>query len=224
MKDKKVIWNIFFFLLASVTAGIITYRIAVDKTTNLDAWAEPFVTDLNEQGPLFVVFRWITELGSASFLVPFALVMAFVLWKLSHNWLAVIFFAAGSALGPYLNKVLKGMVERERPRLLASAEGEGFSFPSGHAMSSMVIYGMLIYFLNIYLKSHSRKVAVTVTFVVLILLIGLSRYMIRVHHLSDVLAGFAYGFIFISIWLGLFSLIYRRRHHHAPSAGTRQEV
>lgn len=209
MKNRNIIWNILFFLLASIIAGYITYRIASNKTTNLDAWAEPYVANLNEQGWLFTFFRWITELGSATFLVPFSLVMVFLLWWLGRNWGVVIFFAVGAIVGPYLNTVIKNLVQRERPRILEGAEGEGYSFPSGHAMSSMIIYGMLIYFFSVLLKKQKLKFTINTVFVLLILLIGLSRYMIRVHHLSDVLAGFSYGFIFLVIWLALFNLAYR---------------
>lgn len=218
MKNKKKFLNVFFFLLASVIAGYITYRIASNRTTNLDAWAEPFVSDLNEQGMLFTIFRWITELGSATFLVPFSLVMAVLIWWLSRNWLMVTFFASGAIIGPYLVTVIKNLVQRERPRILEMAEGEGYSFPSGHAMSSMIIYGMLIYFFTILLKKSNHIFMINTVFVLLILLIGLSRYIIRVHHLSDVLAGFSYGFIFIVIWLGLFHWVHLKIFNENPSS------
>lgn len=218
MKNKKKFLNVFFFLLASVIAGYITYRIASNRTTNLDAWAEPFVSDLNEQGVLFTIFRWITELGSATFLVPFSLVMAVLIWWLSRNWLMVTFFASGAIIGPYLVTVIKNLVQRERPRILEMAEGEGYSFPSGHAMSSMIIYGMLIYFFTILLKKSNHIFMINTVFVLLILLIGLSRYIIRVHHLSDVLAGFSYGFIFIVIWLGLFHWVHLKIFNKNPSS------
>lgn len=218
MKDKRVLLNIFFFLLASLVAGYITYRVTANNITRLDRWMQPYVIDLSEGGALFSIFRWITELGSATFLVPFSLFMAYILWRLSHNWLIISFFAVGAIVGPYMNKVLKKLVPRERPRILESAEGVGSSFPSGHAMSSVIIYGLLIYFLTLCLKNQRLKLMLNTIFVLLILLIGTSRYIIRVHHFSDVIAGFAYGFIFIAIWLTFFTLVYRNLYNEAPSA------
>lgn len=218
MKDKRVLLNIFFFLLACLIAGYITYRVTVNNITRLDRWMEPYVRDLNEGGTLFSIFRWITELGSATFLVPFSLIMAYILWRLSHNWLIVAFFAGGAIVGPYMNTVIKNLVQRERPRMLESAEGVGYSFPSGHAMSGFIIYGLLIYFLTLCLKNQRLKLILNTIFIVLILLIGMSRYIIRVHHFSDVIAGFAYGFIFLVIWLTFFTLAYRRLYNEAPSA------
>lgn len=218
MKDKRMLLNAFFFLLASLVAGYITYRIASDNIIFLDRWTESYVSGLNEGDFLFLIFRWITELGSATFLVPFSLVMAYILWRVSHNWLVVAFFAGGAVVGPYMNTVIKNLVQRERPRLLEAAEGVGYSFPSGHAMSGFIIYGLLIYFLTLCLKNQRLKLVLNTIFVVLILLIGMSRYIIRVHHFSDVIAGFAYGFVFIAIWLTLFTLAYRSLYKEAPSA------
>ena len=84
--------------------------------------------------------------------------------------------------------------------------GEGwgnFSFPSGHATSALIFYGLCAYLLW---KSKIPKVWKWVSAVILFLfslLIGFSRVYLRVHYASDVLAGFCVG----SAWLILIIFI-----------------
>lgn len=73
------------------------------------------------------------------------------------------------------------------------ANAEGFSFPSGHAMISIVCYGLLAYYLRQNIASTRFRSGITLFFTLFILLIGFSRYVINVHFLTDVLSGFIIG-------------------------------
>nr|WP_280922962.1 phosphatase PAP2 family protein [Virgibacillus litoralis] len=120
-------------------------------------------------------------------------------------------FGVGTLTSHGLNILIKRLVERERPSILVAANAEGYSFPSGHAMISMVCYGLLAYFITKNLKSAKATFAVQFLFALLIFLIGISRYMINVHYLTDVLAGFIFGFIFLVGLIYLYELIRNRR-------------
>lgn len=172
----------------------------------LDQWSAPAAVAL-EQSLIFSIFRWITELGSGSFLIPFTVAFAIGLWIYTKDWLASIMCIAGLLLGYKANFWIKYVVARERPRILAEAEGVGYSFPSGHAMVSLITYGVMIYFLVSYVRSTSIAVSIHVIGILLILFIGMSRYIIRVHYLSDVLAGYAFGAVFLILWISLYQLI-----------------
>lgn len=93
-----------------------------------------------------------------------------------------------------LNSLIKGLIERERPAGPWLIEETGFSFPSGHAMVSIIFYGLIGYLVWVNVRS-GRKAAwlVPVLTVALIMCIGLSRIYLGVHYPSDVLAGFAAG-------------------------------
>jgi len=102
--------------------------------------------------------------------------------------------------GSFLALVLKLGIHRIRPLTETSLiNASGWSFPSGHAMMSMIFYGMITYFL---LRSgHSwrlRMFFVTVAGFIVVM-IGLSRIYLQVHYLSDVLAGYAGGLFWLSI-------------------------
>ena len=77
----------------------------------------------------------------------------------------------------------------EHPLIVESS----YSFPSGHAMESLVVYGMLAYFAVLALRAWKWRVAAVVATTLLVLLIVLSRMYLGVHYLNDVAAGHAAG-------------------------------
>lgn len=79
------------------------------------------------------------------------------------------------------------------------ATGEGYGFPSGHATVSLLVWGGFAWALRVGTRRTRAAVAGTV-----IALIGLSRLVLGVHYLVDVLAGFAVAGAFL--WLALGAL------------------
>jgi membrane protein DedA with SNARE-associated domain/membrane-associated phospholipid phosphatase len=147
---------------------------------------------------LTTFFLIVTALGSTEAMVLLGVVVATFLawgrrWLFLGSWLAAV---AGSA---FLNHVLKGLFERPRPHfehpLLVESS---FSFPSGHAMESFVVYGMLAYLAVLALRSWESRVAVVFEAALLVVLIGFSRMYLGVHYFSDVLAGYAAGGVWLS--------------------------
>lgn len=103
-----------------------------------------------------------------------------------------------SALGATgLNYLLKDVFARTRPELWERSVNVNFySFPSGHATVSLVIYGLLGYLLATHLSRRWRPWVVVAT-VVLILTIGLSRLYLGVHWPTDVIAGYISGLVWL---------------------------
>ncbi len=89
-----------------------------------------------------------------------------------------------------LNYVLKILFSRNRPADINLIVETGFSFPSGHAMISLGIYGFLIYLLLSSGKNKISKIIGTASLILLIFLIGISRIYLGVHYATDVIAGF----------------------------------
>jgi membrane protein DedA with SNARE-associated domain/membrane-associated phospholipid phosphatase len=143
-------------------------------------------------------FLIVTALGSTEAIVLLGVVVATFLawgrrWLFLGSWLAAV---AGSA---FLNHVLKGLFERPRPHFEHPLLVEtSYSFPSGHAMESFVVYGMLAYFAVLALRSWESRVAVVFEAALLVVLIGFSRMYLGVHYFSDVLAGYAAGGVWLS--------------------------
>jgi membrane protein DedA with SNARE-associated domain/membrane-associated phospholipid phosphatase len=148
--------------------------------------------------PLTTFFLLVTALGSIEAIVLLGVVVAALLawgqrWTLLGTWLAA---GAGSAV---LDWLLKGLFERPRPYFAHPLLVEtSYSFPSGHAMESFVVYGMLAYFTVLALRSWKARVAVVFGAALLVMLIGFSRMYLGVHYLSDVIAGYAAGGVWLS--------------------------
>jgi undecaprenyl-diphosphatase len=84
-----------------------------------------------------------------------------------------------------------------------------FSFPSGHALASLTVYGMLAYFLIIGHGTWLFKTGIACTGTISILLISFSRLYLGVTFLSDVVCGLAGGLIWLSACISATEL-YRR--------------
>ena len=127
----------------------------------------------------------------------------------------VEFLLVTTVFGWLLNNLVKIAVGRQRPTFeepLATAHG--LSFPSGHAMNSVVVLGAL---LLVFLPAvrPARRTAVVVATVLLILLIGFSRIALGVHYLTDVVAGFVLGSAWLAACVAAFS-VWRVERGRAP--------
>ena len=104
-----------------------------------------------------------------------------------------LFLLATTLGGAIMSTGIKVLVNRPRPEVdhpVATAFGK--SFPSGHALSSTVVYGaVLLTFLPV-LSRRVRHTVVAVT-VVMVLAIGASRLLLGVHFVSDVVGGHVLG-------------------------------
>ncbi|HKM28441.1 MAG TPA: phosphatase PAP2 family protein [Anaerovoracaceae bacterium] len=97
-------------------------------------------------------------------------------------------------------KLVKMAFARPRPDLAVRIiEQGGFSFPSGHSMNSLVVYGLLIYLVGRYCKDEKKAKVLTTFLTVLIALIGLSRIYVGVHYPTDVLGGWSLGLAVLMI-------------------------
>ena len=105
-----------------------------------------------------------------------------------------LLIAAIGAIG--LNVWLKHLFSRARPALWNHIVDVGnYSFPSGHAMVSLVIYGLIGYILATQFPQQQKLI--TSFTAILIAAIGFSRLYLGVHWPTDVLAGYAAGLVWL---------------------------
>jgi undecaprenyl-diphosphatase len=125
---------------------------------------------------------------------------------------SAIFLLVTAGAGALLNLGLKLIFERARPDLVSAiAEARWYSFPSGHAMSSFIIFGALAYLV---LRrpwpwvARSAGLAVAMTVVVLV---GLSRVYLGVHWASDIAGGWSAGTVWLISAVAAFEMLLRVR-------------
>ncbi len=143
-------------------------------------------------------FALLTRLGDTATLTVLCIIVAGVLLVLRQRLLALwwVLALAGNGL---LNLGLKALFARVRPEFVHElTHAAGWSFPSGHSSGALVGYGMLAVVVCQGLSPRAR-LPVLLGAVALVLTIGLSRIALHVHYLSDVLAGFCSG----ALWLTL---------------------
>ena len=143
----------------------------------------------------------ITNLGGVLYFVLIAIGALFFV----ENRKTGLAISLSIGLSASINFIVKNIIQRTRPleefRLIKES---GFSFPSGHSITSMVFYGFLIYLINNSIKNKKMKYILTILLSLLIGLIGLSRVYLGVHYITDVLGGFLLGLIFLKIYINIY--------------------
>jgi undecaprenyl-diphosphatase len=131
-----------------------------------------------------------------------ALVGALVLWRRGRGR-AALWLILTMAAGGVLSVVLKLLIGRDRPPWADPiAVASGYSYPSGHAMNSMVLAACLVALLRPGLNRPPRRWVCGVAGAA-VLLIGFDRVALGVHYLTDVLAGWTAGLAVVLLALAL---------------------
>ena len=135
----------------------------------------------------------ITTLGTGIVLIMIVLVASVFLWLTQHRW-SVYVLLLGVFGAKLFNTLLKVGFERERPSIVEwVTQVHSPSFPSGHAMSSIVTYGSVAYLVTRLEPTRRLRNMTWLLAAVIVLAIGISRMYLGVHYPSDVFAGFLAG-------------------------------
>lgn len=208
----------FLWLARSVGAGGRMERVDVAVLT----WLR------EREGPLLDLLGLLgTALGSGVAAYFVLAGSAILFWRSRHRLSALLLLATlvGARL---LIGVLKQVYERPRPALFGDqvrALGMTFdypgsaSFPSGHAVIAVAVFGTLAYLVARLRPKRRQRVAVLGGALLLILLIGFSRLYFAVHYPSDVVAGFLAGLVwatFCASALEVGAYVARRRPGAVP--------
>ncbi len=135
-------------------------------------------------------FRVFTYLGSSFFLM----IVIIILLLCCKDKKIGTYAGVNLIVIIVMNFLLKNIVERVRPDSISLIAESGYSFPSGHAMMTMAVVSVFIYFSIKKIRSYPLKSIIISILVLLILAIGFSRIYLGVHYFTDVLAGFLIGY------------------------------
>ncbi len=195
------------FLLVAIPFGWLLNQVESDGSlVDLDTSGAASLHDWVHRTTYAVgTLKAVTFLGSPPWLWFLVVVGTLVLVR-ARLWRLAIFLVVTTALGGILDTVVKIAVNRPRPSVLdpiISAHGK--SFPSGHAMSSTIVYGALLLVFLPMVPRRWRPAAIGGT-VLLVALIGFSRLGLGVHYLSDVLGGYVLGLAWLAVSTAAFSI------------------
>ena len=116
-------------------------------------------------------------------------------WK---EFFMVIVLYAGQGI---LFLSLTSLVARPRPVFSENIGGviSYASFPSGHMISSVIMFGLLAYFIVPKISSRAGKAAAILLAMLLVFFIGYSRFFMGAHYITDVIAGTALGVAWVTL-------------------------
>ena len=119
----------------------------------------------------------------------------------------------------------KLVFHRARPTLFAPImPATGYSFPSGHSLFAMSVYGLIGYFAGTLVHDRADRRLIQAATLLLIALIGASRIYLGVHYPTDVLAGWSAGVPWLALCIVIHEALGRRlgaRELQALEAGRR---
>ena len=93
------------------------------------------------------------------------------------------------------------------------------SFPSGHALGTMICYGFLAYLLVPKMPSRFWKWTLSITMLLIVLFEGFSRIFHGNHYLTDVVAGYALGIAWLVLVCTFIESIFMRRRVRQSGGG-----
>ena len=186
--------SVIVFAAIAVTALLLFLQLAAGIVTgqsfaNLDISVFKIMRAIRN-APADQIMVIITMLGDWP--VMLALSAAMLVWLAWRRaWREAVALLAVIAITKLFAVAIKDWMQRPRPLELTGMT-EAFSFPSGHATMSAVVFGVLAVLTSQSLGRWGRAIAFTLAFMTSIV-IAYSRVYLGAHWLSDVLAGLLFG-------------------------------
>jgi undecaprenyl-diphosphatase len=162
------------------------------------------------RSPVLDVLAEAISLGGDAALLVGVGALAVVVLRLQNRRVAARFVVAALLLLP-LNVALKAWVGRPRPAgdVQVLMPVNGLSFPSGHSMSSSLVFGLLAFLVWVHTPDPRRRLRSTAVLGLMPVFVGLSRIYLGAHWLSDVIGGWTVGLFLLLVLVELYQVIAR---------------
>jgi len=204
------------WIFAALLESVHEHDVLVHRDQAIANWFHGNGTAFGDR--LFVI---ISMIGSPAAMAVLFLAAVLYLWRAKQRTLLVAWVLSYVG-GTVLDGVIKDVVRRPRPEFAAKfLHYSSWSFPSGHSMGSLIGFAMLAYTIVRVGKIESMrvKVSVWVGALIMIALVGYSRIYLGVHYLSDVVAGYTLGVLWLAVCFTGLQMVSRRAElRRAPSA------
>ena len=195
------VWLLAVSLVAIGLLGKITEDVVTREATPFDDAVSGWITSVQFPG-VHAFVSIANALGSGPAIIGATIVA--ILWRwYRRDRDGVVILTSLAVVTQLLDALLKTAVHRIRPEPLhAYTKLYVASFPSGHAMNAIAMYGVIAILIA---REQPRLRRLLFSIVVLIsLAIGVARVYLRLHWPTDVLGGYCMGLLLLSIavfWL-----------------------
>jgi undecaprenyl-diphosphatase len=199
-------------LLAAIGATFLFLAVSamVDRGALLLTWDEPIqkAVESRRGDEWNTLFFAASRLGSTVFVLAVGALLTLITWRRCRA--VSIALLVATLARPGLEWLIKGIVERGRPDFGRMVTGTGYSFPSGHVLAAVALWGLLPVVVGLYTNSRRLWWASVAVAGTIITLIAASRVYLGVHWFSDVVGGLLFGSFFL---IGV-DWVLRNTHRH----------
>jgi undecaprenyl-diphosphatase len=137
----------------------------------------------------------LSHLGSTEIVLLLTLGVIAVL-AITHHWRGAFALTLSVVATQAAVQVMKLIVERPRPGA-SIIDAAGFSFPSGHAATSVAFYSSVALIAANACRGRPARVAIAVAAGVVVVGVGVTRVYLGAHYPTDILAGWLTGGILV---------------------------
>jgi undecaprenyl-diphosphatase len=216
-----VTWGAAAFLACLVGFGVIAWRVGQPGTPPIDTATTNFLHGLANPN-LDALMVGVTGFGSSVVLASVA-GLAAVLLAVRRRRAKAVFVALALVGTLVLNEMLKAVFQRPRPGLAWAEVLPDFSFPSGHAMNSFVVYVALALVARLLWGRRVGTVALAPA-IFLAVSIGISRIYLGAHWLTDAVGGYLAGALWLLCLVAASAGVSQLRRTGRSDAAARDEV
>lgn len=167
---------------------LMTYLVVSNKTTNFDTTIYNYLFSMRNNF-LDIFFKSVTVFANTLTIIILVIILLLLINDRSRYTLGIT-----TIVTVLSNQGLKYLIKRIRPDHLRLIKQGGYSYPSGHSMISIAVYGFLIYYVYKHIENKYLKIFLILILTLLIISIGLSRIYLGVHYPSDVIGGYLLAF------------------------------
>lgn len=199
MKKRWIVLSCLLFLLFIVNTLFVVSGMSTSFDNGIYSLVRSFACDFLDN-----YFIFVTKFGNP-IVVIFVVLLFLLIFRKKYGIMAVIMAIVSSSK----NTFFKYLFKRERPAVLKLITQGGYSYPSGHAMISVAIYGYFLYLIIKYVKNKWIKYILSCLLVLFILSIGISRIYLGVHYASDIAGGFLLSFIELILLINISKKYFR---------------
>lgn len=175
----------------------LTYMVVMGRSIFIDNYVYDFIKDNVISDNRTGFMKFITNFASPIFIIVLAVLLVIFI-RDKYIKISIIANLLGVTI---ISNVFKVIVARDRPDVNRLVFEDGYSFPSGHSITSVVFYGYLIYLIFKYVDSRKIKAFLILVLLLLIPFIGFSRVYLGVHYASDVLCGLLLGIVYLIVFV-----------------------
>ena len=176
---------------------ILSILVKLDLVSSIDTFIYNLCT-FKMNNIINGIFKVITFFGSTPFIVALSVIL-FVVFLICKKKNMAYLTASVIIISTILNNVIKVIIMRSRPDVLKLVIETSYSFPSGHTMASVTIYGILLYLVNKTDLKSGLKNILRVILIILPILIGISRIYLGAHFATDVIGAYLVSSILLLV-------------------------